>query len=153
MVVVCIVTVQVDTVESFSSFYDVASAPIEQLEYIKALNFAVDATTSPKYGGAWVSTVFHLAGALKPTATTVILRSSCGATINVDQAKQTASVTFPDGTTLPADSAAPEAVRRLLREKSSHVPTKFGREEHRRQLMFGTAGSFSTSSFDWASGR
>lgn len=145
--------VRVDTVESFMGFYDIASASQQQLHYVKSLHFYIDATSSPTYGSGWVPTSLHLGGALKTSANTVLLRTSCGASITIDGAAQTASITFPDGTTLPADGSLSDAVAARMLKETAHADTFTREEGHRRKLLFGTAGSLSSSSFDWWAGR
>ena len=144
--------IQVDTVESFLGFYDLASASQQQLHYIKTLNFYIDATSSPTYGGGWVPTSLHLGGALKTSANTVLLRSNCGASITIDGHAQTASITWPDGTTLPADGSLTDAVANRMLQETSPADTFTREEGHRRKLLFGTSGSGSMASFDWALG-
>ena len=146
-------SLQVDTVESFMGFYDLASASQQQLHYVKSLHFYIDATSSPTYGSGWVPTSLHLAGALKISANTVLLRSSCGASITIDGAAQTASIKFPDGTTLPADGSLTDAVAARMLKETAHADTFTREDGHRRKLLFGTSGSSSLTYFDWSAGR
>lgn len=84
--------VKVGQVESFTdSLFDLPTAPLHQLSYLRDVSFYVDMTSDAAVGGA-VEATYKVAGAYKRTNDKVILETINGHKIVIDAAAQTASI-------------------------------------------------------------
>jgi hypothetical protein len=150
--------VSVGQVESFTdSLFDLPTAPLNQLAYLKDVSFYVDMTSDAAVGGA-VEATYKVAGAYKRSNDKVILETTNGHKLTIDAAAQTASITM-NGVSFPVHQEDPTATsggRRLETLVDGMEPPMLNtlsgkqlamkREEKRRKLGYfsalETAGSF-----------
>jgi hypothetical protein len=150
--------VSVGQVESFTdSLFDLTSAPINQLSYLREVSFYIDLTADAQVGGA-VEATYKVAGAFKRTNNKLFLETTNGHTISIDAASKTASinmngVSYPVHQTDPTASSGGRKLETLVDgDEPPMLPTLSGkqlamkREENRRKLGFfsalQTSGSF-----------
>jgi len=140
--------VRTGAVESFTpSVFALATAPPEQLAYLRDVTMYIDMSAAPAVGGH-VGATFKVSGAYKISATKAWLVTTSGYTIELDADAQTGAITM-DGATYPVLEAVPEAAGRRLAEVPM-LETLSGRQlaahHDARRLSFSralmTSGSF-----------
>ena len=151
--------VRVGQVESFTdSIFDLPTAPINQLSYVREVSFYIDMASDPNVGGA-VEATCKIAMAYKRSNDKVILESTNGHKIVIDAASQSASinmngVSYPVHQTDPTPASGGRKLETLGVDgmEPPMLPTMSGKalamkhEENRRKLGFFsalmTSGSF-----------
>ena len=142
--------VQVDTVESTTTLWDIPAVSTASLAKMKDLVFYADMTANPAVG-AWTEATFNVAGVYKTSNDVCTIVTTSGEHVTIRRAAQTGDLlmggqTYPISDTCTGTCAAGR--RKLSTDAEVKEPVKL--HPSRRQLQFGgafggallTSGSF-----------